>query len=392
MAIVTTDNSNYSAIADAIRTKLNSAETFRPSEMASAIMSITGGGGITPTGTSIITSNGMFNVYNYASASVSVPVGVFPTGTYNITSNSVYDITNYQSVSVNVPTGITPTGTYSISSNGAFDITNYASVDVDVHPEHEDYIQKYTSATALKTFVDLSSTSVVYGAFAYTSSLATVSFPEATIIGNYAFAYCYKLSNISFPKVKTIYTYAFQYCSSLTMPINSTTFPALSGSLSGYVFRGCQYLTAVDHSALTSIGAQAFSACSRIKTVNLPNVTSTATGAFSYLTTCSQYSLPKLAYVGSNTFVSNWALTAITLPAVTTISAYAFRYCSNLMSLYLTGSTVPTLNASAFLNMPFSVSVNSVYGSIYVPSSLYNTYSTATNWATYKNRLVSITE
>lgn len=331
MSLIITDNQHYSSIADAIRTKLGTNEAFLPAQMASAIMSISGGG------------------------------------------------------------GITPSGTYSVSSNGTFDITNYASVDVDVHPEHEDYIQKYTSATALKTFVDLSSTSVVYGAFAYTSSLATVSFPEAVTIGNYAFAYCYKLANISFPKVKTIYTYAFQYCSSLTMPIDSTTFPALTGSLSGYVFRGCQYLTAVDHSALTSIGAQAFSACSRIKTVNLPNVTSTATGAFSYLTTCSQYSLPKLTYVASNAFTSNWALETLTLPACTTISAYAFRYCSSLMSLYLTGSTVPTLNKSAFLNMPFSVSVNNVYGSIYVPSSLYATYSAATNWTVYKDRLVSIT-
>ena len=95
--------------------------------------------------------------------------------------------------------------------------------------------------------------------------------------------------------------------------------------------------------------------------------------------------------LASNVFTSNWALSTLTLPAVTTISAYAFRYCSKLMSLYLTGSTVPTLNASAFLNMPFSASVNSVYGSIYVPSSLYATYIAATNWITYKNRIVSIT-
>ena len=329
MGLIITNQQHYSDIADAIRTKLGTAETFQPAEMASAILSISGGG------------------------------------------------------------GITPSGTYSISANGTYDITSFASVDVDVHAEHEDYIQKYTSATDLKTFTDLSSTAVVYGAFAYTSSLATVSFPECTTINYHAFAYCYKLHDISFPKVKTISNYAFQYCSSLTFAIDSTMFPALSGTLGAYAFRGCQYLTGVDHSGLTSVGAQAFSACSRIKTVNLPNITSIGTGAFSYLTTCSEYSLPKLAYVASNAFVSNWSLTTITLPAATTISAYAFRYCSKLMSLYLTGSTVPTLNASAFLNMPFSVSVNNVYGSIYVPSSLYNTYSTATNWATYKNRLVS---
>lgn len=331
MAIVTTDNQNYSDIADAIRSKLSTSETFKPAQMASAIMSIQTGG------------------------------------------------------------GIIPSGTISISSNGTYDVTSFATASVDVHAEHEDYIKKYTSANALTTFTDTSATTIVYGAFAYTSSLATVSFPEATTIGTYAFAYCYKLANISFPKVKTINTYAFQYCSSLVMPINSTTFPALSGTLNGYAFRGCQRLTGVDLSNVTSLGAQTFSACSRIKTVNLPNVTSIGAGAFSYLTTCSEYSLPKLTYVASNAFTSNWSLTNITLPKVTTISVYAFRYCSNLMSIYLTGSTIPTLNKSAFNNMPVAVSTGGVYASIYVPSSLYATYQTATNWATYKNRIVSIT-
>ena len=331
MSYIITDSQNYSDIAEAIRTKLNISETFKPAQMASAIMSISGG-------------------------------------------------------------GIIPSGTFSISSNSIYDITSYASVDVDVHTEHEDYIKKYTSANALTTFTDTSSTAIVYGAFAYASSLATVSFPEATTIGNYAFAYCYKLANISFPKVTTINTYAFQYCSSLTMSINSTTFPSLSGTLNGYAFRGCQHLTGVDLSNVTSIGVQTFSACSRITAVNLPNVTSIGAGAFSYLTTCSEYSLPKLTYVASNAFTSNWALTDITLPKVTTISAYAFRYCSKLMSIYLTGSTVPTLNTSAFNNMPMSVSVNNVYGSVYVPSSLVASYQAATNWATYKNRIVAIPE
>ena len=331
MSLIITDNQYYSSIADAIRSKLSTSEAFKPAQMASAIMSITGGG------------------------------------------------------------GITPTGTYSVSSNGIYDISSYASVDVDVHQAHEDYILKYTSANALTSFTDTSSTAVVYGAFAYTSSLSTISFPEATTVNSYAFAYCYKLRTMSFPKLTTINTYAFQYCSSINYAIDSTHFPALSGTLGGYAFRGCQYITGVDHSGLTSLGVQTFSACSRITIVNLPNVTSIGAGAFSYLTTCSQYSLPKLTYVASNAFTSNWKLTTLTLPACTTISAYAFRYCSSLMSLYLTGSTVPTLNASAFLNMPFSVSVNNIYGSIYVPSSLYATYVAATNWKTYSNRIVSIT-
>ena len=72
----------------------------------------------------------------------------------------------------------------------------------------------------------------------------------------------------------------------------------------------------------------------------------------------------------------------------------AFAYCARLLSLYLMGSSVCTLNAGAFTGTPIRASSNypgsSSYGSIYVPSSLYNTYSTATNWVTYSARMVSI--
>ena len=51
MGLIITDNKFYSDIASAIRSKNGTANTYLPEEMASAIMSISGGGGITPTGT-----------------------------------------------------------------------------------------------------------------------------------------------------------------------------------------------------------------------------------------------------------------------------------------------------------------------------------------------------
>ena len=353
-------NSQLTNIASAIRSKNGETSFYTVDEMPSKILAIAGGGGITPTGTITISTNGMHNVYNYASASVSVPVGVFPSGTFSITSNSVYDITNYQSVSVNVPE----------------------------HP----YAARYTDTTAFTSFTDSTITSIPYGAFAYTLNLSSVYFPACTYIGSYAFGYCYKLNTVSFPLVKTISNYAFQYCSSYLSgaSLTSAAFPSLTGTLGAYAFRGCQYIIGVDLPNVTSLGTQAFSACSRIKSVNLPNLTVAGAGAFSYLTTCTNYSLPKLVSVYSSAFYSNWALTTLTLPSCNRISAYAFRYCSNLMSLYLTGSTIPTLTSTAFANMPFSVSVNNVFGSIYVPSSLLASYKAATNWISYSARIVAI--
>ena len=71
MATVVVNDTYLSDIADAIRAKNGSSDTYKPSEMADAISAISGGG-ITPTGTISITENGTVDVTNYASADVSV--------------------------------------------------------------------------------------------------------------------------------------------------------------------------------------------------------------------------------------------------------------------------------------------------------------------------------
>lgn len=69
------EETNIQNIANAIRAKNGSDETYITSEMAAAISAIqtgSGSGGITPTGSIDITENGTFDVTNYASAIVNV--------------------------------------------------------------------------------------------------------------------------------------------------------------------------------------------------------------------------------------------------------------------------------------------------------------------------------
>lgn len=109
MANVFVNETYLSDIADAIREKLNTEATYKPSQMADAIDSISGGG-ITPTGEIEITSNGTYDVTQYASADVAVPTGGTPViNSLSVTENGTYTaptgVDGYSPVTVNVSGG-----------------------------------------------------------------------------------------------------------------------------------------------------------------------------------------------------------------------------------------------------------------------------------------------
>lgn len=132
MANVIVDENALQDIADAIRTKNGTQNTYKPGQMADAIEAIPSGG-ITPTGTINVTQNGTTDVTQYASANVAVPNsyaaadegkvvsnGVLVAQTSkNISGNGTVDTTLNNQVVVAVPNSYAASDEGKVVSNGA---------------------------------------------------------------------------------------------------------------------------------------------------------------------------------------------------------------------------------------------------------------------------------
>ena len=208
----------------------------------------------------------------------------------------------------------------------------------------------------------LTATGVPDYAFYQDTALNTVSLPAVTSIGSYAFQSCSALTSADFPVAISIGTYAFQSCSALT----SADFPAVT-SIDSNAFSGCTALTSADFPVVTSISNYAFNGCSALTSADFPAVTS----------------------IGSSVFQNCSALTSADFPAVTSIGSYAFRYCSALTSLTLSKNQVATLGStSVFTGTPIA----SGTGYVYVPDDLVDQYKASTNWKTYANQILPISQ
>lgn len=187
MAKVLVSESNLTNIANAIRTKNGSSNTYTPAQMATAISNIPTGGGITPTGSINITTNGTHDVTNYASAIVSVPTGSgsseirvsYPTNLQNQSINFSYTNRNTTSngvltlkpssvtILVNAATGYTA-GTISINGvdTGASQVYTRILSDGDVitvSEAEEKVISEYNLDTTMIVGTGYSGSATTYG-------------------------------------------------------------------------------------------------------------------------------------------------------------------------------------------------------------------------------------
>ena len=128
---------------------------------------------------------------------------------------------------------------------------------------------------------------------------------------------------------------------------------------------------------------------------------SIGSGGFIYCSSMTIATFPKCSTIGSYAFQNCRLLTAAIFNNSSTaqgiIYTYAFRSCYNLLSLYLLASTLYRLSVSSttFISTPiadYTTSTSGVYGSIFVPVSLYDAYISSTNWSYFSSRFVSLTD
>ena len=233
-----------------------------------------------------------------------------------------------------------------------------------------------------------SDTVVVGGATQnYRSTLREIYIGDGvTNIGYYAFDHCSSLTSIIIPNsVTSIEGYMFYYCYSLTSIIipNSVT------SIGNYAFGSCYSLTSIIiPNNVTSIGTSAFGNCYSLTSIIIPNSVTILDGFMFYY--C--YSLTSIIIPNSVTSIEYYvfrfcySLTSTIIPnSVTSIGTSAFDKCYSIQEYDFSAcSSVPTLlDINAFTN------INAIC-IMKIPSALYDIWSTATNWATYADYMVSV--
>ena len=136
--------------------------------------------------------------------------------------------------------------------------------------------------------------------------------------------------------------------------------------------------------------------CSNLESAYFPELKDADRCCFSECYKLKDVYMPKLSSVGNSMFYRCSALSTLSLPGCTSIGANAFVACMGLLSLYLMSTAVVQLQISGtFSYTPiagYTTSTSGVYGSIFVPASLYDAYLSHSQWQYFSERIVSVAE
>ena len=138
-----------------------------------------------------------------------------------------------------------------------------------------------------------------------------------------------------------------------------------------------------------TVGLSAFYGCNKLEIVDLPNVTTLNNSAFRYCSALRSINLPSATSLGDYSFQGCSTLSFVDLPKLNNrLVTYAFDAATSLFCITVrnTSTIVPLGGSNVFRGTPIA----SGMGFILVPSSLLDSYKTATNWSAYSDRIMAI--
>lgn len=147
----------------------------------------------------------------------------------------------------------------------------------------------------------------------------------------------------------------------------------------------CSKLFSVDFPELTRIGVYSFSGTSKLTNISFPKVTEILNLAFESSGVETVY-LPACKKIYYAAFNSCSKLKEIKIPICGNIGQKCFYNCKSLEKIFLDGVTaVPTLGTDVLTGTPEGLK-------IIVPDNLVDSFKTATNWSTYANRIIGVSD
>lgn len=339
----------------------------------------------TPTGSKALTytANGTYSEDVAAVATADIEVNVpQPSGstTINVNANgeSDHDVTDYATahVVVDVPKP-TAKKTVEITENGTTteDVADFGSVDIVVNvagqatDDWKDIFEKCIAGER-QTLSEwtLNSSKIRPYAFQNTYLPETVTFPNATEVGNFAFADTNRIVTLNFNAAETFKSAAIYYSSVVTINAES----------------------------LKTIERQGLYGCSKLTTLNAPNVTTLATGAIYYLSSVTELYFPNLVNLGSQAISWMEVLTKLTLGDVCIQPSSFERLMLQVLDVKTSSSIyIPTTLSQALIirditavpTMDNTVAELKDTLNVYVPDDLVDAFKAATNWSEFGDRI-----